>query len=246
MTFLETFALAGVLLVGLGVIWFLAPFALRRLAERRLQRLCRMQRAIVLSYDDGPGPGLTEKLADLLRRYQTPATFFVLGCKMTPESDQMVQRLLADGHEVGSHSFHHTNAWKVSPLRGARDLTAGIAAIRKQGGDSTLYRPPYGKMTLGTMVQGRLQGQRFGWWTVDPKDTWDPARRRSSQQVLADLRAAGGGVVLLHDFDKNCDLQDGMTHDDYVLSLTEDIIQFSRDSGYQIIRQGDLLRGGTS
>lgn len=246
MTFLETLALWTIPLIGMGVIWFLVPFGLRRLSERKLQRLCRAQKAIVLSYDDGPGPGLTEKLSDLLARYRVPATFFVLGRKMTPGGDKTVQRLLRDGHEVGSHSFQHTNAWKVSPWRGARDLAAGIDVIRKEGGDSTLYRPPYGKMTLGTMLQGRLQGQRFGWWTLDPKDTWEPARRRTSQQVIADIEAAGGGVVLLHDFDKDCEPQDGMTHDTYVLSLTEDIIQFSQANGYQVMRLGDLLRGAAS
>lgn len=238
-----TLTLLSILLLGL--IWFLLPFLLRRLAERQLLRLCQEQKAIVLSYDDGPGPGLTEKLADLLGQHQVAGTFFVLGRKIAG-GEASVARLLRDGHEVGSHSFEHTNAWKVAPWRGVEDLAAGIAAVRAQGGDSTLYRPPYGKMTLGMMLQGKLQGQRFGWWTLDPKDTWAPADRPPAEQVLAQLGAMGGGVVLLHDFDKDCDPQEGMTHDDYVLSLTAQIIGFAKDNGYRIMPLGDVLRGAAA
>ncbi len=245
MTFFETLALGAVLTLGLGLLWVLLPFMIRRMAERRLLQLCQAQRAIVLSYDDGPGPGLTEKLADLLARHQVAGTFFVLGRKISG-GEATVQRLLREGHELGSHSFDHSNAWKVAPWRAARDLAAGIAAVRALGGDSTLYRPPYGKMTLGSMLQGKLQGQRFGWWTLDPKDTWEPADRASIEQVLAQLEAAGGGVVLLHDFDKNCDPGHGMSHDDYVLALTERVIGFAKENGYQIMPLGDVLRGAAT
>ena len=137
MTFLETLVFLALPLIGLGLIWFLAPFVLLRLAERRPQRLCRTQKAILLSYDDGARPGLTEKLADLLACYQVPAIFFVLGHIATTAGergeDRTVQRLLRDGHEVGSHSYHHTNAWKISPWLTVQDLAAGIEGIRKQG-----------------------------------------------------------------------------------------------------------------
>ena len=137
MTFLEALVFLALPLIGLGPIWFLAPFVLLRLAERRPQRLCRTQKAILLSYDDGARPGLTEKLADLLACYQVPATFFVMGHKVTNAGergeDQTVQRLLRDEHEVGSNSYHHTNAWKISPWLTAQDLAAGIEGIRKQG-----------------------------------------------------------------------------------------------------------------
>ena len=89
MTFLEALVFLALPLIGLGPIWFLAPFVLLRLAERRPQRLCRTQKAILLSYDDGAWPGLTEKLADLLACYQVPATFFVMGHKVTNAGERV-------------------------------------------------------------------------------------------------------------------------------------------------------------
>ena len=231
----------------LGGLWFLVPFALRRHSERRLAGLCRARRTVVLSYDDGPGSGLTPRLLDLLKRHQVSATFFMLGRSIEAHPD-MARRVLEDGHEIGSHSFGHANAWKVSPFRAGRDLAAGIGMIRTLGGDDGLFRPPYGKTTLATLFQGRLQRQRFGWWTVDSRDTRAEDLRRPVEQILAQIRAEGGGVVLAHDFDRPDEdrpdeCTDGMPHADYVLSLTERIIEFSRENGYQIRRLGEVLQG---
>lgn len=222
-----------------GAAWFLLPFAVRKLAERRLARLCRKHKAIVLSYDDGPGARLTSGLLDALAERNVAATFFVLGRRAETHMD-LVARTLREGHEVGSHSFHHSNAWKVPPGLAMRDMSRGIRTVRTLGGDARLFRPPYGKMTLGTLVLGLLQGQRFGWWTIDTKDTREAAGRRPVQEILAQIRSSGGGVVLAHDFDRDDGPPDSTSRNDYVLMLTRQIIEFAEDNGYRFMRLGDL------
>lgn len=227
--------LAGILL---GVAWYLLPYVLRRRGEAHLARLTAEQGAVVLSYDDGPGQTLTPALLELLEREGVRGSFFMIG-DAVEAAPEMAARVLAAGHEVGSHTMSHTNAWKTGPLRAMRDLTQGVARISAAGGQGRLFRPPYGKMTLGGHVIGALQGLRYGWWSIDPRDSWAP---RPAQEVLAEIKAQGGGVVLMHDFDapRRAELQ-ASAHRAYVLSLTHDVIALARKQGYAVKTLGEVL-----
>lgn len=231
--------------VALILAWFLLPFALRKRGEARLEARCRAARAIVLSYDDGPSSGLTPRLLDLLGETGAKATFFLLG-RNTETREAIVARALAEGHEIGSHTFDHSNAWKTQPLRAARDLARGIATVARLGGDARLYRPPYGKLTLATWVQCHLRAQRLGWWTVDSKDTEDGPDRRRIDDILAQLDTRGGGVVLAHDFDRADDATNPDSHADYVVDLTRRVISFAREKDYRILPLRDLPQAGTA
>jgi len=225
---------------GLLAGWFIFPFGIRRISESRLMRLCKEQKAIVLSYDDGPGPALTLRLLDILKN-RGVATFFVLG-RSAETNGQVVSRAVGEGHEVGSHSFHHSNAWKVWPGRAARDLAAGIRTVRGLGGNGNLFRPPYGKLTLATLIDCLVRRQSLGWWTIDSKDTKNSGDRRPVEEIIREIADNGGGVVLMHDFDKVPNPADSISHDDYVISLTGRIIDFAEENGYRLMRLGDVLR----
>lgn len=233
-------SILALIFVALVVGWFILPFGLRKAAEARLARLCKAQKAIVLSYDDGPSHTLTPRLLDLLCTQSQPATFFVIG-RNAEANNEVVARAVREGHEVGSHTFNHNNAWKVGPLRAARDLAAGIRTVGELGGDKTLFRPPYGKLTLATLLDCFIRQQRFGWWTIDCKDTWAGGNRWEVDDVLEEIAAQGGGVILLHDSDRAPDPDKGMSHADYVLALTAQIIEFAEEHGYRVMRLGDVL-----
>jgi len=225
------FSMAVGLVPALVLLWFLLPFSLRKWGEARLDRRCLAGRAIVLTYDDGPGPGLTPPLLDLLAEYGARASFHVLGrnAELAPD---LMRRLVAEGHEVGSHTQDHANAWKSSPLRFARDLAAGVKTVDAFGGQGRHFRPPFGKMTLAGLVQGLALGLRYGWWTVDSRDSWD---RRPIADVLAELTRRGGGVVLMHDFDTYTRAPSLPSHQDHVLALTRSILDMARREGFRII-----------
>jgi peptidoglycan-N-acetylglucosamine deacetylase len=217
-------------LAGLTSLWYLAPLAYRRYSEQRLDQLCRSRRAIVLTYDDGPGDELTPLLVDLLRHHRVSANFFVMG-RHGDDHPHLVCRLLEEGHQVGSHSYDHVNAWKALPGRVVRDVDAGIAVVAELGGDATLFRPPFGKLTVAGLVQGGRRGLRYGWWTIDSRDSW---ARRPISDVIGEVEARRGGVILMHDFDRYDVADNGVSHIDYVLTLTEGIIEFATNHGYQI------------
>ena len=226
------------LLLGLLVLWFGLPHLLRRVEERRLARLCAARRAIVLSYDDGPGPALTPRLADLLRHRGVSASFFVIGQRAVARPD-LVARLHAEGHEIANHTQAHANAWKVAPWTAPRDLRVGGRSLAGLGLTPLLFRPPYGKTTLATRRAGFAAKQRFAFWTVDSRDSWEEPRPIAA--VLAMIRRQGGGVVLMHDCDAPPRLPNPGAHPDHILALTGAIIDLAAAEGFTMLTVGDLL-----
>lgn len=234
--------LAGLLagLLGLAAtLWFVAPHVLRKRGEQRLAERCRAQRAIVLSYDDGPGATLTEALLALLRAEQVRACFFFLG-RHVDANPATAAQVVAEGHEVGSHTHGHSNAWKSLPGRMTADVAHGIGTITALGGDAALHRPPFGKMTLGSLLDARRRGLKLAWWTVDSRDSWN---RRAIPDVLAEIRAKGGGVVLMHDYDSYLRGQTpGVSHAEHVLALTGEIVALARAEDFRLMTLGELDR----
>lgn len=210
--------------------WFLVPFVWRKRQEARLDAICRAQGLIALTYDDGPGVALTGRLIDLFKRHNARATFFVLG-KNADQRPDVVRDLVAAGHDVGHHTQDHSNAWKCGPIRMARDLAAGIETISALGGARSLFRPPYGKLTLAGLLDGMRHGLTHAFWTIDTQDSW---KRRPLDEVMAELETRGGGVILMHDFDVYKD-EGAQSHMDYVLETTEQIIRFAQEKGLKLV-----------
>ena len=220
-----------VLLLALAALWFLIPFALRKAGEVKLQSQCSKLRAIVLSYDDGPGSKVTPQLLDLLEQEKVRASFFVLGKNAVGKS-AILNSLVTAGNDVGSHTYHHTNAWKTVPWRAGQDIRDGIRIIEKAGGNARLFRPPFGKMTLSSLLLCRRMGLQVAWWTTDSRDSWD---RRAIKDVISEIDAKGGGVVLMHDLDHYEKSPQQPSHAEHVLALTREIIALAKRKNYQII-----------
>lgn len=231
-----TAVLLFLLLAAFAAIWYLVPLVLRWLSSRKLRRYCKEQSAVVLSYDDGPSEHLLPRLLSVLNEEKVHATFFLLG-RNVEERRNTVQLLVEAGHEVGGHTFHHSNAWKAWPLAAARDLSKGLKILQSEGVEAGVFRPPYGKATLATLADCRQRSVRLGWWTVDSQDVWD---RRPISDVIDDLKAHGGGVVLMHDLDREELVEDGVSHSDYVLDLTREIVRFAANSGLRVKRLNDI------
>jgi peptidoglycan-N-acetylglucosamine deacetylase len=227
---------AIIYLVALGFVWFLVPFLVRRHETRKLEDTCAHRNAIILTYDDGPGPTLTPRLLDLLKKHDVHATFYALG-RNIDANPHLFQRTLAEGHEVGSHTYNHSNAWKTDPFTYASDTVRGIETTQRNGGSAFAFRPPYGKLTIWGLLHGYIRGLRYGWWTVDSRDSWD---RRGIDDVLTEIARKKGGVVLMHDYDSYAKAPAGQSHPDYVIALTEAIINLAKSRGLRIVPRSSL------
>ena len=217
---------------ALGGAW-LSPHALRLLAERRLRQRCRETRSLVLTYDDGPGATLTPALLELLATHGARATFLPLG-RRAAEHPEVLDRVAAGGHEIGCHAAFHRNAWKVSPRAALDDICVGYAQLSRWVPQNGLFRPPYGKLTLATWWALRRRGAPLAWWTHDSGDTADTLP--APDDVVEAVQRAGGGVVLLHDFDREAERRG------FVLSATERLLTVARRQELSVRAYGEIAR----
>lgn len=155
---------------------------------------------VALTFDDGPDAVSTPRILDELDALGVRATFFLLGENVLRAPD-VTRRLVADGHEVALHGWHHKNSLRVRPGALRASLVQALDAIESTGGvRPALYRPPYGVVTLGTLLAARSLGLTtvlWGAWGIDWAPTATPASVRRA--LAPDL--TGGVTVLLHDSD---------------------------------------------
>jgi len=218
--------------VGAALFVYFSPYLARKREQRCLARSCRDSRTMVLSYDDGPGTRLTPALLDLLAQHEVRATFFASGNAVNG-NEGILDRIVAEGHELGCHAHDHRNAWKSWPWRGVADIAAGYRALAPWIPSDAIFRPPHGKMTLPTWWAVRRRGALLGWWTIVAGDT--PRARRVSEAAARELRAAQGGVILLHDFDREPE------RDAWVLAATRALLETSKSEGLQVRTLGEVL-----
>ncbi|MFC4148984.1 bifunctional polysaccharide deacetylase/glycosyltransferase family 2 protein [Micromonospora mangrovi] len=161
-------------------------------------------RTVALTFDDGPDPRWTPQVLDVLRRHHAHATFFVVGARVD-EHPELVRRILAEGHELGSHTFTHADVTAVPPWRAAAELSWTRSAIAgATGREVTLFRPPYSS-TVQSLTAPQYEALRSAAGTGHVAVLADrDARDWQRPGVPAIVRAAtpqggAGAVVLLHD-----------------------------------------------
>ena len=178
-----------------------------------VQRNGAPAKTVALTFDDGPDPTWTPKVLDILKRRGVPATFFMIG-ENAADHPNLVKRVYAEGHEIGSHSFTHPNMMHVTPERVRLELTAtqrAIEAILQRS--VTLFRPPYNadsEPSAGELMPVAVAyqaGYVTAGETIDPHD-WDtthkpdgaPGKLTPEDIVKSSLdQLSRGQAILLHD-----------------------------------------------
>ena len=194
-------------------------------------------RAIVVTFDDGPGSYLTPAVLEVLDRYDVKATFFLLGRNIVGRED-IVKQIAAAGHEICSHGYDHLNYWKVSPFRAVSDIKRGWKAIDvaldvKRA--SYPFRPPYGKLTLICLLYLMVCRVPILYWTLVCGDTW-PAGKRDSRRASVLAAKAGGAVILTHDFDRTDHDINRVVLDSVVSSLS-----MAKERGMKVMTLSELM-----
>ena len=228
------------LAVGFVLLWLVLPHLWKKREIARLRQTCRENRAVVLTFDDGPSDHMTQALIGLLEDLNAKASFFILGRNIAGRQE-LVKDLADRGHDVGSHSYDHLHAWKAAPTVVAADIARGCDALEFVTPNARLFRPPFGKSNLWSVLAAARRGLRTAYWTLDTKDTRAPG---TAPEILRELGRAGGGVVLMHDLEKRNIGGGQVAHSDYVLETTRQIVEFARKNDMRIMRFSDLPEKG--
>src|SRR6185369_7789649 len=159
---------------------------------------------IALTFDDGPDPAWTPQVLDVLARHHAHATFFVIGSKVN-QYPELVRRILAEGNEIGIHTFTHAELIAVTQWRRDLELTLSQNALAGAAGVNTvLLRPPYSSEpdalsqreydAIASVASGRYLT------VLADLDTKDWANPGVPAIVAAGTPKPGqGAVVMMHD-----------------------------------------------
>ncbi|AKK03441.1 polysaccharide deacetylase family protein [Corynebacterium epidermidicanis] len=151
---------------------------------------------VAITYDDGPEDA-TPRVLDALQKRGAHATFFTIGQKVALRPE-MVQRIVAEGNEVGNHSWSHPKLNTLTAGQISYQLSDTNNAINKAIGTTPkVMRPPYGATNSTVAAVAESFGQSVVMWTIDSKD-W---LNRDPQIVCSRAvdSAQPGSIILMHD-----------------------------------------------
>src|SRR5438874_6585019 len=159
---------------------------------------------VALTFDDGPDPQWTPKILDILKANGVKAAFFLVGVN-AEKYPSLVRRIVAEGHEIGNHTYYHPNLALCWPEHIRVELNATELLLETiTGRSTTLFRPPYAADTSPSKITELtpLQlAQDLGYLVVleniDPQDWARPGADIILQRVKQQRR--DGSIILLHD-----------------------------------------------
>lgn len=154
-------------------------------------------RAMALTFDDGPDPAYTPEILRILREHDVRATFLVCGGRAR-ESPDLLRRMVDEGHVIGNHTWTHPLLLKLDRTRIRTEIERTCELIERTVGEPPLwFRAPYGAWNRNVFELGTELGMEPLAWTVDSLDWDDPGAPTVISRVVN--RAAPGVIVLNHD-----------------------------------------------
>lgn len=183
------------------------------------------EKAVALTFDDGPSRAHTGDILNVLQKYGAHATFFVLGDRARVDGD-ILQMELAAGCEIGSHSWNHPQLSKIKWERVKRQLRKTNKIVRELAGgyQISLLRPPYG--SISNKMRKKLDMPMI-LWSLDTLD-W---KTRNPKKIFKEVRkqVQDGDIILMHDIY-------GTTAE-----AVEKVVPWLQKKGYDILTVSELM-----
>lgn len=187
------------------------------------------QMKIALTFDDGPHPVYTREILDILREYNIRATFFVIG-ENVEKYPELVEQELAEGHEVGNHTYSHCHLSEVAPEKIIREIEACEATVYQLCEYRTkLFRPPEGVLPEAIHDYTANADYTVVLWSID---TYDWAHN-PIDRIMENVRrnADPGDIILMHD-----SVNDSLTPD-----ALRQVIPYLLSEGYSFVTVSELM-----
>lgn len=189
-------------------------------------------RYLALTFDDGPTPGITERILEILKQENVQATFFVIGEK-AQKTPQILSSIWEGGNDIGNHTYFHSRLdWindgkLLDELRSTSKIISGIS-----GKPSCLFRPPHGELPRSKIKLLTESGYKIVLWSVNADDFFHAKRgMRSADSIVRRVvsRVKGGDVILMHDDSRE------------IVEALPKIIKVLKEKGYSLVTVSKLL-----
>ena len=156
---------------------------------------------LYLTFDAGYENGNTEAILDALKKHHAPATFFLVGNYLETSPD-LVKRMMAEGHTIGNHTWHHPDMSKISDKQSFEKELKDLENLYTQVTGQTIkkyYRPPQGKYSENNLKMAQEMGYKTFFWSLAYVD-WYADNQPTPEQAYEKLlgRIHPGAIVLLH------------------------------------------------
>ena len=167
------------------------PWFYRALYPEAIVRMDHNEKAVYLTFDDGPIPEVTPWVLDLLRKYDIKATFFMVGDNIRKYPDTF-QQVVDEGHRIGNHTFNH--------IQGLHYRTKNYLANTMKANETMktdLFRPPHGHMRMHQYMTLKKHFKIIMWDLV----TRDYSKKLTPEQVLNNVKrfVRNGSIITFHD-----------------------------------------------
>ncbi|MBS4178181.1 polysaccharide deacetylase family protein [Lederbergia citrea] len=181
---------------------------------------------VALTFDDGPHPVNTQKILEILKRYDAKATFFQLG-REVEAYPEITKEVYSQGHEIASHSWDHPDFRKLSVKQVEEQISSTQKIIEQATGEApSFFRPPYGSTNESIKEIASKHGETEILWTIDTLD-W---KYRNPNAVLQAVKqnVRDGAIILMHDIHPS------------TVEAVEPVLKYLKAEGYEMVTIGDL------
>ena len=175
------------------------------------------RKVVYLTFDDGPVPEVTPALLDILREAGVKATFFMVADNVRKYPD-LAARVVAEGHSVGNHTFHHMRGTRYSTEEYMANVAKAAAILPK----TDLFRPPYGRLRFAEKHALLRQGYRIILWDVLTHD-YDAAYSTERLVEIVRKYVRKGSIINFHDSVKS---------NERMLAAIPQVFDYLKNEGY--------------
>lgn len=193
------------------------PAVVKALYSSLVWNMPRDKNTVYLTFDDGPHPQITEEVLTQLDQFDARATFFCIGDNVR-KFPAMFDKVKANGHTIGNHTYNHLNGWKTNQYTYLKNTLMCQALTHAQ-----FFRPPYGRISR---QQAHTLGKRFRivmWDVLSADFDQSISREKCLNNVLSNIQP--GSIVVFHDSEKAAERML------YVLPKT---LEYIREKGWKM------------
>jgi chitin deacetylase len=228
--------IALVLLFGVAYgLWEIGKSRTFQFFGEIVPRVETREKLVALTFDDGPTPQFTGEILQILKEEDVKATFFLIGGELVKHTEEG-EKIVADGHEIGNHTFSHTRMIFVTPSFVKEEIERTDGLIRAIGYTKpTHFRPPYGKKLFALPYYLSQNNRKTITWDVEPESFADIAESsdKITNYVLDNTK--NGSIILLH-----------VMYDPQKKSLNsvKPIIEGLKQKGFRFVTVSELIESG--